>query len=75
MFFLYLVFTGMDTIDTVKIQNLEEKLPAVTSGSLFQNPSVHKRKIDDEKDAFGSSEDDFSLSEHGGGRIPFLYGC
>ncbi|XP_068670400.1 uncharacterized protein [Montipora foliosa] len=53
---------GMDSSGSAKLQRAEQQLSAVTSGALYKH-SVHKEKINEEKNVFKTSEDKHSLGE------------
>ena len=57
-----LVFIGMDSSGSAKLQRAEQQLPAVTSGALYKH-SVHKEKINEEKNVLKTSGDKHSLVE------------
>ncbi|XP_068716989.1 ankyrin-1-like [Montipora capricornis] len=53
---------GMDSSGSAKLQRAEQQLSAVTSGALYKH-SVHKEKINEEKNVFKTSGDKRSLGE------------
>ncbi|XP_068670403.1 uncharacterized protein [Montipora foliosa] len=67
-------FGGTDSsgIAKVHLQRPEEQLPAITSGSLHDHPSVHKQKINEDTDTSKTSGDELSLSEFGDTLIKLL---